>query len=55
MAEAVRDKKVRPVFHHKQLITQFAVEREIVIRPAQTFTVTDAHTERPQVLVRVGL
>ena len=55
MTESVRDKQIRPVFHHIHLITQFAVEREIIIRPTQTLSVSDTHTECPQILIRVGL
>ena len=55
MARSVRDEQVRPVLHHVHLITQLAVERKIVVRPAQTLTVTERHTERTEVLVLIRL
>ena len=41
MTCTILDQQIGPVFHHVHLVTQLAVEREIVIRPAQTFTVSD--------------
>ena len=54
MARTVRDEQVWPVLHHIHLVAQLAVEREIVIRPAQTFSVTDRDTESTEVFVLVG-
>ena len=55
MAHTIGYKQVRPVFHHIELVTEFAVEGEIIIGPAKTLTVTDRHTEGAQVFVFIRL
>ena len=41
MGCTVSYQEVRPIFHHIHLITELTVEGEIIIRPAQTLTITD--------------
>ncbi len=55
VARTVGDKQVGPILHHIHLVAQLAVEREIVVRPAETLTISEADTKRAQVLVLVGL
>ena len=55
MAITICQNHIWPILHHIQLITQLTIEREIVIRPAKTLTITKTHTKSAQVLVRVSL
>ena len=55
MTRTVGNEQVRPVLHHVHLVSDLAVELEIVVRPTQTFTVSDRHTQRTHVLVFICL
>ncbi len=55
MAGAVGDDEVGPVLHHVHLVTEFAIEREIVVRPTETLAVANADAESAEVLALVRL
>ena len=55
MRGTIGDQQVRPILHHIHLITQFAVESEVVVRPAETLTITHRDTERTEVFILIRL
>ena len=55
VAGAVGDDEVGPVLHHVHLVTEFAVEGEVVVGPTETLAVAYADAESAEILALVRL